>query len=878
MAKPLSAGDLESVLEAGDVEACVKLLASATESARRPLAKLAIATLKSARKGEFRLEEGGRATWIPNATTEQLRTALFAVLGTAALSELKALGFVAVPDLELEDRVLAFLREIEPSWLADWAEAIAETTPSRWTFARRLVREGICTKPASPEYILGMLNRGFDATWGVGGRLDRPPRESLLEDPDLLEDEVWRLFEVEGSGELSLAARDKYSRDEMTWSASLLELAREGRLDRGRLLDASLEALERDFAPFRAGWFSRFHEALEPTLDERAERCERYVRLLASSIPPTVSFALSALDELAKAGRLPTNGLGERLRPALLARAKVTAKGALALLERAIRGEPRTAGEIVRTAVVALGHEAVDVQKSALEIIERHGSREDASLRQEAQGARDSVAASLRARLDKWLGGDLASTKKAMSNPAKKVAPARRKKVSAFDADRAIEPIENLDELIDRFAFVLENPGDPDEIERVLDGVSRLCGDRPADLDARVAPLVKRARALAKRYAFEKPVVFELARLAVAWAVKELLPRPESEEKNTTLAFFAGRDDALAERLVKEEARPLLSAPTHRGGFIDPKVLAARMKKVAAASRTDDWDMILARLRGGGEKTGAVSFTVKVHDSSHSYNDRDGKKRTVTHHWIVIDRRPAPRASISTLQLPQLLHSRRPPRGRISRYDPGVVAGDESAIRWAMTLWPGWKEPIFAEGVEELASNLDWWETEWHDRAFLEPLVDPTTPMTPMALLLLVLGLAAKEPGQHGLAVDALVAAVEDARLEADSLGDAMATVLPTGLVLAARWAKTLAVAARASKPHAELVARAIERALRGPAERAPKDLAKLLELWHELLVEVDARVTDTEAITFLRALDTGGKTGKLVRTLLERADPGGSS
>ena len=39
---------------------------------------------------------------------------------------------------------------------------------------------------------------------------------------------------------------------------------------RQRLLDASLAALARDFSTYRAGWFSRFHESLAPTDDERA--------------------------------------------------------------------------------------------------------------------------------------------------------------------------------------------------------------------------------------------------------------------------------------------------------------------------------------------------------------------------------------------------------------------------------------------------------------------------------------------------------------------------------------------------------------------------------------------------------------------------------
>src|SRR5207302_10667133 len=66
----------------------------------------------------------------------------------------------------------------------------------------------------------------------------------------------------------------------------------EGKLPRDQLLDTGLSALRRDFAPFRAGWFSRFHEALNPTPIERQQREAEYVALLTSPVSATVSFAV----------------------------------------------------------------------------------------------------------------------------------------------------------------------------------------------------------------------------------------------------------------------------------------------------------------------------------------------------------------------------------------------------------------------------------------------------------------------------------------------------------------------------------------------------------------------------------------------------------
>src|SRR6202035_4044581 len=62
-----------------------------------------------------------------------------------------------------------------------------------------------------------------------------------------------------------------------------------------------------------------------------------------------------------------------------------------------------------------------------------------------------------------------------------------------LDPDMRIKPIGELDDLIDVFAHVLEEPDDPMEVERVLDGISRLCDQRPDDFAARTGPLRKRA-------------------------------------------------------------------------------------------------------------------------------------------------------------------------------------------------------------------------------------------------------------------------------------------------------------------------------------------------------------------------------------------------
>ena len=166
-----------------------------------------------------------------------------------------------------------------------------------------------------------------------------------------------------------------------------------------------------------------------------------------------------------------------------------------------------------------------------------------------------------------------------------------------------------------------------------------------------------------------------------------------------------------------------------------------------------------------------------------------------------------------------------------------------------------------------IANNLDWWEAEWANRTLLEPLLDPDVPLKPMALLMLALGLAAKEPGESGLATDALIAAIDDGRLHPGELGGTFALLAP--MIKHARLARTLGQAARVSPLHMLVVAHVIQAALRGDPTEASRDLQALLELLKESLTELGASISDKKARSYLDEIKTGGRTARLSRELL---------
>ena len=117
-------------------------------------------------------------------------------------------------------------------------------------------------------------------------------RQSLLRHDQQFRDELlWHLFTIEGTPERSFTTVDKNT-FRNTWQRELLDASAEGLIPREHLLDACLASLARDFAAYRAGWFSHMYAALKPTAAESAQRQDTLVNLLGSPVGTTVTLSL----------------------------------------------------------------------------------------------------------------------------------------------------------------------------------------------------------------------------------------------------------------------------------------------------------------------------------------------------------------------------------------------------------------------------------------------------------------------------------------------------------------------------------------------------------------------------------------------------------
>ena len=894
--RAMTPDDLERAVLDGDTTRVVALLTGATEAERLAC---------GARMVRLRKEHGD---WTSLATDRARNEAtLLALLGTGTAAQIAAgrrMGRHEAARTVLRLRPEALLVELVP-WMLERLG---------WQFVRALVRDGTIPRPSGDAYIVGMLD----------GFIDAP--ELLRDDPDLLDHEVWRAFEVEGTGDHSLADHDKYTPDAKSWSRALLDLAG-SRLDRSRLLDASLAALERDFPAFRAGWYSRFHEAMAPTPAERAARVDTYLRLLRSPVAPTVTFAVAALAIVEKSGRLDGDLLLAHVEPAVGVRAAGTAKAALRLIELAVRADPTLAGAAVRPASAALVHGSADVQGRAIVLFETVLGPVDPETAALLAERGDDVAASIRPRLDALVGGARPEapgpTIEATEPPAVEV---EIEPADAFGSMRRLEPVGSVEDLVELLAGILEREGPPEDLERALDGVLRFSGERPADFSRLTKSIRVRAERLLKGRR-DSGIAMWFAALVLSW-VDGTVPEEPRPMAGALAQYLAARVRAVAREAAAGRARQLIALPTYAGGWIEPVDLVARLVAtqrglgLTGPEVVSDVALALLRvlpvrraeaLRSAGELVGEVGDAVRhglggvatvgptraLWAAAARCRTPDGDDPDVArvHPDLGPDGAVAGRYTLTIrsgryLQRVQV-DSGVPgdpsldlPAGLLWRTSAHTVdrAGEGPIIDWLRLIWPQDRRSWFAVSAALLLDNLDWWEARWHDRRRLEALFEPWTPLGREAAMLLVVTLQAKEPGQRGLAVDAAVDAVARLRLPAARLVQGFHDVAsglnpqapehPITFMRPSRLAASLDEVARRSEAHArwtlEVAAGSVAfmRAATSPEPVAVGQLTPLLRLLVELTAALRVPVPEV-AESALRQLSGGaGEGARLARTL----------
>lgn len=837
---------LDKLVEEGDQEGFRRFVRGISLEERGQLSKRAKKWFKKASHGIVgpRPNNPNSYGWTWDMGEDSLTVASSAVLTICSGEDLSSIDFpFSVSDFIDWD----LLSELRPSGLEDIGDVLLASSSNYFPVVRKLMKLGLCRKPVGDAYLVALIGSPYmaqnpDGKW-------RLLRDTFLENPDMIED-IYRLFEVEGDQENSLASVDKYSASENNWQNTLLYLCKEGHLSRDRLLDESLAALLRDFIQFRAGWFSRFHEALEPTYNERKEREETYLRLLGSSIPPTVSFALKALKQIQ--AKLPIKGeyLDRYLSPALAARSKSSALTALALLEKTIKkdAEYRTRGLIL--AAESLGHETPEVAEKVVSLLKAHGNPDDAELTRAVASRLELAPVSVQASIEGWLKTDAGALAKSVENRVETSSLSLHYEFDSHASDgypfafvSPVEPIESIDELIEKAAYCLENIEDVAEFERVLDAMARLPVVRGAEFKKNTGALKKRAIKVRDSQSFSVQLLSRLIAGAIlAWIEPESAADFDKRRFGMVCDLYNYRLEALANRISSGIYLPLLSTPSHEKGWLAPEILTSRLARYKEQKQIpNQYDVILAIFR-------TTDFDVESNLDSRFIEEN------------------------SLLKAATVFLKNYNPRENLNLGDGSIFSERDqySMARWLYFSTPRLRETCYRVNKGYAALCIAFMDVaNYRLAASLEVLMESGAPLGEFAYKLMGTGLIVAEARCCGLAREAMIIAIEEGRLSVPDLAATLRAFLHSEKTKPRRLAESLKEVARVSDLHADAVLQVIEATLIGDGRQAPRGLSYLLELYLELLIQCGATLENEETRNYLASVEVSGKTGKLIKRLL---------
>lgn len=971
--------ELNQVLKRHSVSACLSFFEGADETQRSALANCAIAWLREYEKTSY---------------LEFLEPIRIAVISTCTMGQMRKFGKNCIPEPAF---ALSVFKERRPDWASEWLEFVGSKSPEKYPAMLSLfAKASLIPRPSSSEYFIEALC--------MLAKSDKPVSKGLKEDEGLLQG--WRLFfqntevlelivenahrVLSTSGKIRFCAHSSMPE---TWMQAFLKLADDGVLSKDELVDVSLEALRRSEIKEVSEWLRNLLTAIALPLDDNLRRKKAYTRLLSATNQATVEWSLEVLNQMVNTKALTVLDLDPDVREMFLATGKSNPLRGLKLLKAIAKVRKDDSGQAALIAVSALQHASADVGVKAMDLIEHCGSRDDTDLVQSLQSQIASLTGSVKEKALQWLapirvgrkevgldGVDADASIEPLLEPAKSIAPdlylaagieeaqtffrngGTELGALALDANfprlssaSILQPLHNIDDLIYVFLRILEGTSTGDEIELAIDGVARLCDQRPADFDRRTAPLRKRAIEILTpnqsrehvwlpRPFYGNQHITDIAALIFAWSDGILLaPKPGSlptkvfyeapwgtwstslKEGPYLLLFFSTRILEIAKGVANRKSLQLLSIPTHKGGWIDPLVLVERLKQLdSSGEQTYPSDLIQSLLRlapdrrsealdklqglaiknlsavryalGDEIEPDALSLELLIAATGARHSKDSDLKLSVQ---ISICKPPkildiGVRATAIDNIMASWLNWGEPEEGSATvvapspesvalsplllidkrKLNPTIGSGSDVPI-WDALVWPQARQSYFAREARIVFNHLESLSKEIYLSQW-EPLFDPDVLAQGTACWLIALALATKNPTPARMALDALIQAVYDSRIDGSGFGHVIADLIHNNLSASSRWMPAFQETARTSPVHLVFMCSALDRALAGLSNFHGKPPLKLIELYYELSVEAGQAVKNPGARDYLNALAAaGGKAQKLTQALLKlKADP----
>ncbi|SHH96998.1 hypothetical protein SAMN04488109_6337 [Chryseolinea serpens] len=293
------------------------------------------------------------------------------------------------------DGILPWYR---PKWFDEYVNAVGalDFVPRFITYdwVMTLFTKGWIT--LSPDLVAKTLPQHLFGNTHDRKMLTKP--ENLLKHAITLQEHIWYLFERDSD----VHNVDKYGKfaddsnpDESQWIRCLCRFSAEGKIDRQRLLSASLSASSRNFNKNLAGWFAELFMKLNATPAELLALQQPLFNSINAQHSKPITVALSAVKKIADENEFDTAAFLETVPLLLSSETKTVLSPTLATLEKLAKKHPRLREEICVATCQAFLHGESDIQTKASKLIQKFGTDSD-GIRQAVAAYKDSMMADAR--------------------------------------------------------------------------------------------------------------------------------------------------------------------------------------------------------------------------------------------------------------------------------------------------------------------------------------------------------------------------------------------------------------------------------------------------------------------------------------------------
>lgn len=543
------------------------------------------------------------------------RKSALCMYAVAPFSVIKS-SFLPYRNGPYHDAFKTIVESRKPDWLPEWVKWQCELEEPRidFPFVWGWYKAGVIPEPNYEAYYRLFAN-SLMATDFYTKSVGKPITQALKDEPHWLT-YIPTLFSVESNAFntnpwLHKGAGDNHE----MWPQALIKLVNEGVIEKSDLLRHTLFGLTQDLKQNQLSGIHKLHTALLPSSKQREEFAEKYLDLMDHRVGHVAKFALTQLRVLSKSDDFDEVAFLTCAEDVFIQARKGNAKLIISIIQTIIKRQNAIDDNVIIALISALKNEHADIQSSALKILS--SANLSAPQKVEISKQRDFLPPSLQADLDKLMGIMQKNPPERRSSPSKSISLSEIPKnfliasgLDKFQADHTViyapissdwrdhailenfdklEPIEDVNTLIDKLAQAVEVTDKPATVYNIIDGISRLCGKTPPDFEAKTSALVKRLGDLSTdwdeaaahqglahmRGAFRRC----LLSLSMAWLrPNEVIALPEGIGASPPhRQLYLRMLEFLSENVRKKRARPLLSTPSHVNGWLDPRIWVERL-------------------------------------------------------------------------------------------------------------------------------------------------------------------------------------------------------------------------------------------------------------------------------------------------------------